>query len=120
MAAKYIVTQTSNDQFRFVLKAANGETLLTSETYKAKRSALDGIASVKVNAPKDERYERKDAKNGSPMFNLKAANGEIIGTSEMYSNASAREGGIEAVKKNAPTAETDDRSNLVVPRNTSP
>lgn len=39
------------------------------------------------------------------MFNLKAGNGQIIGTSELYESEAARENGIESVKKNAPDAE---------------
>ena len=38
-------------------------------------------------------------------FNLKATNGQVIGSSEMYSSESARENGIESIKKNAPEAE---------------
>ena len=58
------------------------------------------IESVKKNAVEDARYKRKEAKNG-----LKATNGQVIGSSEMYSSESARENGIESVKKNAPEAE---------------
>ncbi len=110
MAARYLLTKTSNGQFRFVLKAANGETILTSETYVAKAGALNGIESVKKNAPIDTRYERKNASNGKPMFNLKAANNEVIGTSELYSSTQARDEGIESVKRNAPGAATDDQT----------
>ena len=39
------------------------------------------------------------------MFNLKATNGQVIGTSELYESVAARENGIESVKKNAPDAE---------------
>ena len=38
-------------------------------------------------------------------FDLLATNGQVIGTSEMYSSVAARENGIESVKKNAPDAE---------------
>jgi uncharacterized protein YegP (UPF0339 family) len=40
---------------------------------------------------------------------LKAGNGEIVGTSEMYSGSSARERGIESVKVNAPAAGVEGR-----------
>lgn len=61
------------------------------------------------NAPDDARYERKDAKSG-PMFNLKAMNGQVIGTSEVYSGDSARDNGIESVKRNAPDAKIEELS----------
>lgn len=110
MAGKFVLSKGASGKFHFVLKAANGETILTSEHYEAKASAENGIASVKENAPKDERYERKNAKNGSPMFNLKAANGQVIGTSETYSSESARDAGIASVKATAPTATTEDKT----------
>ena len=110
MAAKFVIKKSSDGQFRFNLKAGNGETILTSELYKAKASALNGIASVKKNAPLDQRYERKMDKAGHPRFNLKAANGEIIGASESYSSESSREGGIDSVKASAPGAVTEDET----------
>jgi uncharacterized protein YegP (UPF0339 family) len=61
-----------------------------------------------VNALLDERYERKTATDGSPYFILKAANGEPLGRSEMYSSPSACETGIVSVKTNAPTASVED------------
>ncbi len=50
MAGKFVVTKTSNGQFRFNLKAGNGEIIATSESYTTKAAALAGIASVKKNA----------------------------------------------------------------------
>ena len=38
-------------EFRFRLKAANGEIIATGEGYKAKASALNGIESIGKNAP---------------------------------------------------------------------
>ena len=110
MAARYVLSRASNNQYWFVLKGGNNETLLTSETYISKSSALNGIESVKINAPLDARYERKNAANGSPMFNLKAGNGQVIGTSQLYASVDAREAGIEAVKREAPGAGTEDKS----------
>ena len=43
------------------------------------------------------------AKDGKPYFNLKAANHQIIGTSEQYNTEAAREKGIASVKNNGPT-----------------
>jgi uncharacterized protein YegP (UPF0339 family) len=50
MAAKFVVSKTSNGQFRFNLKAGNGEIIATSENYTTKAAALKGIDSVKANA----------------------------------------------------------------------
>jgi len=108
MAAKFELKKTKSGEFAFTLKAANGEVILTSEQYKAKASAENGIVSVKKNAPDDKRYERKTAKNGKPYFVLTATNGQVIGQSEMYSSVAAMEGGIASVKKNAPDAKVED------------
>ncbi|MEQ8659337.1 MAG: YegP family protein, partial [Gammaproteobacteria bacterium] len=58
------------------------------------------IASVQKNCADDARYELKEAANGKLFFNLKAANHQVIGTSQMYADARARAGGIAAVKSN--------------------
>lgn len=98
----------ANDKggFRFNLKARNGQVILTSQTYNSKSAAENGIESVKKNASNDDRYERKTATNGKFYFNLKASNGQIIGSSQMYAAESGRENGINSVKTNAPDAET--------------
>ncbi|MFN3242935.1 MAG: YegP family protein [Planctomycetota bacterium] len=110
MAAKYDLKPTSDGQFMFNLKAANGEIILTSERYKQKASAENGIESVRTNSPLDERYDRRTSSAGSPYFVLKAGNGEIIGKSEMYSGDAAMENGIASVKQNGPSARLDDHA----------
>jgi uncharacterized protein YegP (UPF0339 family) len=107
---KFQVFKSSvNSQFYYRLRATNGETILNGEGYTTKQSCLNAIASVKVNAPIDSRYERKNSLLNY-TFNLKAANGEIIGRSENYTSESARENGIAAVKRDAPLAPTEDNS----------
>jgi len=107
---KFVISTRKNGEFQFNLKAGNGEIILTSEGYSAKASCLNGIESVRKNAADDNRYDRKEAKNGKPFFNLKASNGQIIGSSEMYESASGRDKGIESVKRNAPDATVDDQT----------
>ena len=108
MAGKFELYTDKAGEFRFRLKAGNGEIILASEGYKQKASAENGIASVQRNAPEDARYERKETKSGKHMFNLKATNGQVIGTSESYESTSGRDNGIESVKKNAPDARIED------------
>jgi len=108
---KFVVTTRKNGEFQFVLKATNGQVILASEGYTTKAACTNGIESVKKNSQIDERFDRKTAKNGQPYFNLKASNGQIIGTSEMYSSSDACEKGIASVKKNAPDAEIVDETN---------
>lgn len=110
MASKFQLKKSKNDKFFFSLHAGNGQSILSSEMYEAKASALGGIESVKKNALDDARYERLSGKDGSPYFVLKATNGQVIGSSEMYSSAAARDSGIESCKTNAPGAVTDDQT----------
>lgn len=105
---KFVISKRSNGEFRFNLKAGNGEIILASEGYNAKSGCENGIDSVRKNAPDDGRYERKTATNGKHYFNLKAANGQVIGTSEMYETEPGRENGIDSVKRNAPAATVED------------
>ena len=103
MSGWYVLSTNEKGQYSFVLKAGNGETILRSETYNAKASAENGIASVQKNSTVDARYEKKTAANGKEYFNLKATNGQVIGTSQMYASARSRDAGIETVKANGPS-----------------
>ena len=90
--------------------AANGEPILRSEGYLAKSRCINGIESVKKDAMRDDAYEIREAKNGQAYFVLKAANHEVIGTSETYSSGAACTTGMASVVENAPTAEVVDLS----------
>ena len=107
---KFVITKRKNGEFQFNLKADNGQVILSSEGYTVKLSCENGIESVRKNALADGHFERKMSSNEKHYFNLKASNGQVIGTSEMYENASARDNGIDSVKKNAPSAKTADMS----------
>ena len=50
MPGKFVLTKSKNGEYRWVLKAANGETIATSEGYASKSGAKNGIDSVKKNA----------------------------------------------------------------------
>lgn len=95
----------SSDKYHFVLKAGNGQVILSSQMYASKSGAVNGIESIKKNCGHDDCWERKTAKNGKFHFNLKSTNGQIIGSSQMYASESGMENGIESIKKNAPVAE---------------
>ena len=51
MPAKFTVFKDKRGEFRFNLKATNGEIIATGESYPDKKSALKGIASIAKNAP---------------------------------------------------------------------
>ena len=106
----YVIKPSGSSQYHFTLKAGNHETILSSEVYASKKGALNGILSCQTNSPDDERYDRKTARDGSPFFNLKAGNSQVIGSSEMYSSTAARENGIESVKANGPSTDVRDNT----------
>jgi uncharacterized protein YegP (UPF0339 family) len=104
MAGKFECYKDKAGEFRFRLKAGNGETILTSEGYQEKASCDNGIASVKKNCLDEKCFEKKQTDSGMFRFNLKATNGQVIGTSQNYKTESGRDNGIESVKQNAPDA----------------
>ncbi|WP_267406255.1 MULTISPECIES: YegP family protein [unclassified Chryseobacterium] len=108
---KFIISKRTNDDYQFNLKAANGQVILTSQGYNSKASCENGIESVKKNAPDDARFERLTAKDGRWYFNLKAGNGQVIGTSQMYESDNGMEKGIDSVKNNAPNASVENDTN---------
>lgn len=105
---KFEIKKRKNGEYQFNLKATNGEIILVSEGYSAKAGCLKGVASVKKNSIVAERFDKLIASNGKFYFNLKATNGQIIGTSEMYESEAGRNNGITSVQKNAPHAEVVD------------
>jgi uncharacterized protein len=109
MSGWFELSNSSDGQFRFVLKAGNAETILTSELYKARNSAENGIASVQANCAVEERFDRKEATNGKFYFNLKAGNHQIIGTSQMYATAQSRDNGIASVQTNGTSTTIKDK-----------
>lgn len=107
---KFFITLRKNGEYQFNLKATNGQVILTSEGYTTKAACLNGVESVKKNAPVEARYEVKVAKNGKPFFNLKATNGQVIGASQMYSSERSMKNGIASVMNNAPEAPVIDET----------
>ena len=103
--AKFEVYNDKKGEFRFRLKADNGKNIIASEGYKTKAACLNGIESVRKNSQDDSKFERLESEGGKVYFNLKAANGQVVGTSQMYASADTMETGIASVKKNAPSAE---------------
>lgn len=107
---KFIIKKRTNNDYQFNLKANNGEVILTSEGYTTKVACENGIASVRVNSQDNSKFDKRTSTNNKYYFNLKAANGQIIGTSEMYESTAGRDNGIKSVTNNASNAEVEDMS----------
>ena len=94
----------AQEPFSFSFVGGNGKMLVKSENYKAKKSALNGIESVRKNSQEDARYEVKEAKNGKLYFNIKSSNGQIVATSAMFNSTADREAAVAEMKRDAPGA----------------
>lgn len=116
---KFLIRQVATG-VKFDLKAANGETVATSEVYKTEAACRKGVESVCRSAPKARLEDRTEPdaptqtspkfvlyqdRSGAYRFRLCARNGHIIAVSEAYSTKSACLDGIESVKKNAISSE---------------
>lgn len=112
--------KATNTGFKFNLCAGNGQVIATSEVYTTEAACMNGIESVKKNAPvakfedqtaaevvtvTNPKFEMYTDKAGEYRFRLTARNGEIIAVSEGYTSKDGCENGIESVRKNAPDAE---------------
>ena len=117
--SKFVI-RTVASGIKFDLRHTNGQVIATSEVYESKAACLNGVESVRKNAPianfEDQtvevvetavnpKFEMYQDKAGEYRFRLKARNGEIIGTSEGYVAKASCLNGIESVQKNAPVAE---------------
>jgi len=116
---KFVVSKT-NTGFKFNLKASNGQVIATSEVYSSEAACMNGVESVKKNAPiaavenqtvegyaveKNPKFEIYKDKADEFRFRLKATNGQVIATGEGYTTHANCVNGVESVKKNAVDAE---------------
>jgi uncharacterized protein len=58
---KFVLEKGSTGKYHFNLHAANGQVIATSQHYESKESALNGIESVKRNAPGAEIEDKTGA-----------------------------------------------------------
>lgn len=94
---KFVIRRRRNGEYQFDLIADNGQIILASEGYITLDACKNGIESVKKNAPILARYDKLISSNGRYYFNLKASNGQIIGTSASYDSLPDRDESLEGV-----------------------
>jgi len=104
MAGKFECYKDKAGEFRFRLKAANGNTILSSEGYKSKAGCANGIESVRKNCSNPDLFEKKQTPTGLFRFDLKAKNKQVIGSSQNYKSESGCNNGMKSVANNAPDA----------------
>lgn len=105
----FLIQTSADQQVYFTLRASNHQVVLTSETYTTVSGAHKGIEAVKTAARVDDNFIRRQSRDEQPYFVLRAANHEVIGTSEMYSSNSERDKGIVACQVAARDAHVLDR-----------
>jgi uncharacterized protein YegP (UPF0339 family) len=110
MPGKFEVYKDKAGGFRFRLKAANGQNILSSEGYNSKASCLNGVESVKKNSQNPDRFVKKTTPSGKFRFNLTASNGQVVGTSQSYASQSGCNNGMKSVAQCSPGASTDDQT----------
>jgi uncharacterized protein YegP (UPF0339 family) len=71
-------------QFRFNVFAKNGQVILSSEQYTTEAAAFNGAMAVQTEGQNASAYTLKQNTAGGYYFNVKALNGEVIGTSQQY------------------------------------
>ena len=108
MPGKFEVYKDKAGEFRFRLKAANGQNILGSEGYSKKASCLNGIESVRKNSQTPDRFACKVSSSGKHTFSLIATNGQVVAVSQSYDSEGACKSGIKSVATNAPGAAIDD------------
>lgn len=102
MPGKFEVFKDKAGEFRFRLKAANGQIILASEGYKAKSSYMNGIESLRTNSQVPDRLVGKKTRSGKLSFNVTATNGQVVGTSQSYKLDSGCRNGMRASPRTRP------------------
>ena len=111
MAGKFEIYKDKANEFRFRLKASNGEIVLSSEGYKSKSSASNGVSSVQKNCSDGQCFVKNTTASGKFRFNMRAKNNQVIGTSQSYDTEASRDNGIEAIARAAADAKVVDMTN---------
>ena len=104
MAGKFECYKDKAGEFRFRLKAGNGNSILASEGYKSKSGCANGIESVRKNCIDPDRFVKKKTATGKFRFSLTAKNSQVIGASQNYASESGCNNGMKSVAKTAPDA----------------
>ena len=131
LKAKYQVYKDVGGKYRFRLRAANNKIVVVSEAYESKSGCNNGVKSVQKNCQSqiedktiegerlpNPKYELFVDANLKFRFNLIAANGQIIGSSEAYNSIQGCKKGIEAVKNSCGADIEDLTTNQIVEKRT--
>ena len=111
---RFVCRKCTDKQYRFVLKAPNGEIIVPSEKYHSKRHMYNGINSIMKCGADLAAYQFKIDRQQKPYFNIRnTVNWKIIaGPSESYETVEARRDTIQAIMDNIASAVIIDNTTL--------
>lgn len=92
----------SDAGFRFNLHAKNGEIVMSSESYTTKAAAWNGAFAIQTAAATATSFTLKTSTDSRFYFVLTAENGQVVGTSQMYTTKSAAQAGVTSVQSLLP------------------
>lgn len=100
-AAFELYKSEKTGKYHFRLKARNNQIILASEAYNTKKAAEKSIISIQKYAFSASNFEEKEATDGRTYFVVKAKNGEVVGTSQMYKSKSGLKKGMNSLLNNS-------------------
>lgn len=95
--ARFTVFQGADNRYFFNLRAKNGQIVLQSQGYTTQAAAYNGTFSVANYGTNAARYDIRQSASGAYYFNIKADNGQVVGTSQTYSSKSNAVRGRDAI-----------------------
>lgn len=92
--ARFEVRPVADGEYRFDVYGKDGVAVLSSETYASEAAAYNGALSVQQAGRARASYVVRETAAGERYFVLRAANGEIVGTSRLYATQEDAEAAV--------------------------
>ncbi len=106
--SKFQLFRSQEHHIYFRLKNRLNETILVSQPYFTKASALMGISDVMASGRMDCLFSRRLSSNFKYYYVLKNRQGRVLGVSEMFETKSDREDSIQLLRKAIDIANVQD------------
>ncbi len=97
--ARVEVSASDTGGFHFNMFAKNGQIVVASEHYTTEAAAYNGAFAVATDGQNTAAYTVLESSDHNFYFNVKAQNGQIVGTSQMYTTKSTAEAAVTATAK---------------------
>ena len=93
------IKQQNDNTYQFELKTSTGQLLLSSIPFPNEEVTKKKVEELHPLMSKQTSFERRTDHSGKFHFNLKDANGSVIGNSQLYSSEAGMENGIKNLRK---------------------